>query len=126
VLKGNQVAGFPAVEFFPQGEWRYGIDAALAKTPAKIQVTEAPVGENPFLAASAPVKLTLPLHGLPGWAAEWRPVIDPAPENLKDAAKNPTTLPSAAESAPAAKAETRTLVPYGATHLRITTLPVIG
>ena len=126
VLRGNIVAGFPAVEFFPRSEWRYGIDADLTKALAKTQVKESPVGENPFMAESTPVRLTVPLRVLPKWAEDWKPVLVPAPIDLKDAAKNPTALPSQAERVTAGKAEAMTLLPYGATHLRLTTLPVIG
>jgi hypothetical protein len=126
VLRENNVEGFPAVEFYPESEWRYGMDAALAGTPEKIQVHESPVLANPFLAETVPLRLTVPLRELPGWAAEWTPVVDPPPDDLKLAAKNPAKLPSEAEMASPGAVEEMTLLPYGATHLRLTTLPVIG
>lgn len=126
VLKGNNVAGFPAVEFFPQSEWRYGIEADLTKTLAKAQVEESPVGENPFLTDSTPVQLIVPLRALHGWAADWKPVLEPVSVDGKDTAKNPTALPNEAERSSPGKLEGMTLLPYGATHLRVTTLPVIA
>jgi hypothetical protein len=125
VLRGNNVEGFPAVEFFPQSEWRYGLDAALEASLAKVQVKESPVPENPFLAESTPVRLTAPLRGLPGWAADWKPILEPAPDDLKQAPKNPADLPSDAELQSRGEVTRMTLVPYGATHLRVTTFPVI-
>jgi hypothetical protein len=126
VLKGNNVEGFPAVEFFPESEWRYGMDSALAGMPEKIQVHESPVPANPYLAESVPVRLTAPLRAVPGWAAEWKPVIEPPSDDLKLAAKNPAELPGEEERDSPGAVEAMTLVPYGATHLRLTTLPVIG
>jgi hypothetical protein len=126
VLKGNNVQGFPAMEFFPAGEWRYGVDAALEAEVGKIEVKESPVRDNPFLAEASPVRLSAPLRGIPGWAAEWKPVMDSAVTDLKLAPKNPTDLPTQAEMQSAGNVEALAMVPYGATHLRVTTLPVIG
>lgn len=126
VLRGNNIEGFPAVEFFPQSEWRYGVDAALEVSPGRVLVKEAPMAANPFLVETTPVRLTIPLRGLPGWATEWKPVLDPPSEDLKQAAKNPTSLPGAEELQSPSPMARMTLVPYGATHLRVTTFPVIG
>jgi hypothetical protein len=125
VLKGNNIQGFPAVEFFPQSEWRYGMDAALETELGKIEMKESPVGDNPFLAESAPVRLNASLRAIPGWAAGWKS-IDPSVTDLKLAPKNPADLPTQAELQSAGHAERLAMVPYGATHLRVTTLPVIG
>ena len=125
ILRGNNIQGFPAVEFFPQSEWRYGVDSAVEASPARVLVKEFSMPANPFLAESTPVRLTVPLRGVPGWAADWKPVLDPPPEDLKQAAKNPTSLPDAAELESRGEVARMTLLPYGATHLRITTFPVI-
>ena len=125
VLKGNNVQGFPAVEFFPQSEWRYGVEAALAKSPEAFKVIESPMTENPFIVEQAPVRIEANLRALPQWAADWKPVMDPPPADLKQSPENPTSLPADTEFANVGASQTMTLVPYGATHLRITTLPVI-
>jgi hypothetical protein len=52
-------------------------------------------------------------------------VLDPPPDDLKLAPKNPAALPDETEAQPAAEAKVMTLVPYGSTHLRLTTLPVV-
>jgi hypothetical protein len=125
VLKGNNVEGFPSVQFFPDSEWRYAMDTSLAKDANKVQVQESPIGENPFLANSTPVRLSVPLQAIAGWAANWKPVVDPPPTDLKLAAKNPTNLPGAVALNSAGATEQMTMLPYGATHLRLTTLPII-
>jgi hypothetical protein len=124
-LKGNNVQGFPAVEFFPAGEWRFGMDATQKKTPGKFKVIESPMTDNPFLADNVPVRIEVPLCVLPQWEASWQPVLDPPPDDLKLAPKNPAALPDETEAQPAAEAKVMTLVPYGSTHLRLTTLPVV-
>jgi uncharacterized protein len=124
-LKGNNIQGFPAVEFFPQGEWRYGMDPAQKSAPEKFKVIEAPMPENPFLAESAPVRIEVPLRILPQWATSWRPVIEPASSNLKLAPHNPSSLPDDAEMQAVGEPTVLSLVPYGSTYLRLTTLPVI-
>lgn len=126
VLKGNDIAGFPAEEFFPAGEWRYGIDEGVKDAPEKFRVIESPMTGNPFLAETAPVRIEIPLRRLPQWEAMWTPEPGPLPTDLKMGLKNPASLPSDGELQAAAETKTLILVPYGATHLRLTTLPVIG
>ncbi len=125
VLKGNNVQGFPAVEFFPESDWRVGIDPSLKNTPDQIKVIESPMPENPFLADTVPVRLTLPLRPLPQWAPTWKPTMDPPPANLAQSPQNPAALPGTAELQSPGTPQTMTLVPYGSTHLRLTTLPSI-
>jgi hypothetical protein len=125
VLNGNNIQGFPAIEFFPAGEWRFGMDATRKGAPDKFKVIESPMPENPFLAETVPVRIEVPLRALPEWAAVWKPVIESPPEDLKMAPKNPASLPGEAEAQPVGESKTMTLVPYGSTHLRLTTLPVI-
>ncbi len=125
VLKGNNIQGFPAVEFFPASEWRYGLDSTASAAPEKFRVIESPVPANPFIADTAPVRLELPLRALPHWDAAWQPFADPANPDLKAAPKNPASLPADAELRDAGPRKIATLVPYGSTHLRLTTLPLI-
>jgi hypothetical protein len=125
VLKGNNVQGFPAVEFFPESEWRYGIDAAIKSDLDQIKVTESPMPENPFISDTVPVRLSVPLRALPQWSADWKAVAVPPPANLRQSPQNPAALPGNAELQTPGAVQTMTLVPYGSTHLRLTTLPAI-
>jgi hypothetical protein len=125
ILRGNDIQGFPAVEFFPAGEWRYGMDAVLKNAPQNFKAIESPMPENPFEAATVPVRIEVPLRALPGWAASWKPTLTPEPADLKLAPQNPTSLPGEGEAQAAGESRTMTLTPYGSTYLRLTTLPVI-
>jgi hypothetical protein len=125
ILKGNNIQGFPAVEFFPIGEWRYGLDAGQKAALGQFKVVESAMPENPFLADTTPVRIETSLRELPQWESAWTPVMDPPPADLKQAPKNPSALPGEAELQAAGSARTVTLVPYGATYLRLTTIPVI-
>ncbi len=125
VLKGNNVQGFPAVEFFPESEWRYGMEARLKKSLEQITMIEAPMPANPFVVETVPVRLSLQLRPLPQWAATWKAEPNPPPANLAQSPQNPATLPGDGELQAAGAGQSMTLVPYGATHLRLTTLPVI-
>jgi hypothetical protein len=125
VLKGNNIQGFPAVEFFPNSEWRYGMDAAQINSPQLFKAIESPMTDNPFLAEQVPVHIESTVRGLPQWAAAWKPVMDPPPSDLKQSPKNPVSLPAATEMQTIGASQPMRFVPYGATHLRLTTLPVI-
>lgn len=126
LLKGNNIQGFPAVEFFPVGEWRYGMDAAQKNAAQNFKVTELPMTENPFLAGRVPVKIEAPLRVLAQWQAAWQPVMQPPPANIKDAPKNPASLPAAGEFQSPGESKPVQLAPYGSTYLRLTTVPVIA
>jgi uncharacterized protein len=126
LLRGHDIRGFPEVEFYPETDWRYGIDAALKNDPAKIKVVESRVRDNPFVVEQAPVHLELPLRHLPGWSV---------PASAEGAKKSERTiqgpagvmaLPDREEKVAAGKPVMLEMVPYGATHLRLTTLPWVS
>jgi len=123
-LKGNLIQGFPAVEFYPGSEWRYGIDPALRSELGQVKVVETPMTENPFLPGHSPVHLELPLRRLPNWNPEWTAEPAPLPSGDLVAVKTPA-VPTPAELQGSEAATLKKMVPYGATHLRLTTLPLI-
>jgi len=111
LLSGHDIRAFPEVEFTAGSDWRYGVDAGLSDNLKKIKVVESAMTENPFIEGQTPVRLEVPLYLLPDWAT---------------GLSEPTGLPAAAQQQIDDRAKTMTLVPYGATHLRLTTLPVVG
>lgn len=115
LLGGHDIQGFPEIEFLPQSDWRYGFSRSLKSDPGKIEVVESAMPDNPFLEDQTPVRLELPLCSLPGWLRETNGA----------AYGEPRGLPLLSELRGAGRPETMTLVPYGSTHLRLTTLPVI-
>ena len=124
-LNGNFIQGFPAVEFEPLSEWRFGIDAAIKADLTQIKVVEAPMTENPFATGQSPVHLELPLRRLPNWMPEWRsePVMNADGE--LPYVVNPQALPQEKQMKDAETATPQRLVPYGSTHIRLTTLPLV-
>jgi hypothetical protein len=113
-LDGHEIRGFPEVEFQPQSDWRYGFGAAMKDHPSEIKVVEAAMTDNPFIVAQAPVWLVAPLYTLPDWAIT---------NGVKRA--EPAGLPNKKEREAEEKPTQVMLVPYGATHLRLTTVPVV-
>jgi len=114
-MGGHAIQGFPEVEFLPRSDWRCGFKQALKSDPGKIEVVETAMPDNPFLEDRTPVRLKLPLCPLPGWSPNTNDLTYGEPDGL----------PTASELRGAAPPQTATLVPYGATHLRLTTLPVV-
>ena len=125
LLQGHDIQGFPALEFYPQSEWRYGLDFANPGSVAK--VVESPMTDNPFLAAEVPVRIEIPLRHLPNWEPHWVADSPPDAHGNKPIITTPQLLPDHSEMAGApAAGVTKTLLPYGATHLRLTTIPIVS
>jgi len=116
-LAGHDIQGFPEVEFLPQSDWRYGFNASLKKDSSKIQVVESGMTDNPFIENQTPVQLEVPLGHLPGWGL--------LPDKDKGILNEPPGLPVANEELAEDLQTNGLFVPYGATHLRLTTIPVV-
>lgn len=115
LLGGHDIKGFPELEFLPQSDWRYGFDASLTNNLQDIKVVESDMTDNPFLESQTPLHLVLPLRPLPDW-----------PANPNSAyAGEPAGMPTVKERSVAGDPQWMTMVPYGSTHLRLTTLPVV-
>jgi hypothetical protein len=116
-MAGHDIQGFPEVEFLPQSDWRYGFNAAMKNDLSKIQVVESGMTDNPFLENQTPVQLEVPVCHLTSWGSlqnEDRSILN-----------EPSGLPAANEEQAEDLQTTRLFVPYGATHLRLTTIPVV-
>ncbi len=116
-LDGNYIQGFPAVQFTPASEWRYGMAAAQKATPESFTVVESSsLPDNPFDSTNPPVKIIVPLEPLPRWQASW---------SAANASQNPMALPTSSERSSAGATQKMTLVPYGSTYSRLTMIPVL-
>jgi uncharacterized protein len=124
-LNGNFIQGFPAVEFTPVSEWRYGIEPAVKVDLTRIKVVETAMTANPFVPGEAPVHLELPLRRLPQWKPDWTAEPAPNADGTPAHVVTPSSLPKEKEMNDAEAATPQRLVPYGSTHLRLTTLPII-
>jgi len=94
-------------QVFPTTAWNYALNIDAAVPARSIAVTEMEVGEAPFTARHAPVRLTVKARKVDAWRAE-------------DGAADP--LPQSPVTADAPE-ETIVLVPYAGAKLRITAFP---
>jgi hypothetical protein len=101
------------------------MDGALKNALDELKFIEAPMPKNPFVAEAAPVRIEAPLRALPGWEPGWKATPETPPDDLKTMPHNPADLPAEDEMLSAGPVQTLTLLPYGSTHLRLTTLPLI-
>jgi hypothetical protein len=117
-LLGREIRGFPEVEFLPASDWRYGFNTKLKNNVSAIKVVESRMKGNPFLEETTPVHLELPLDHLSAWS--------PNENEAGKIPKEPSGLPDEAARKADRQSVMMTLVPYGSTHLRLTTLPLIS
>ncbi len=94
-------------QVFPTGPWNYALSVDANAPARSLQVTETEIGESPFTAKHAPVRISAKARKVPDWRAE-------------DGAANPVPQSPVASSQPE---ETVTLIPYAAAKLRITAFP---
>jgi hypothetical protein len=107
------VAGTPPAadwEVHPRSPWNYALD--LAGQDA-LRFERRPAGKRPFSPEGAPVAAAARGRRVPGWGIE------------RGAAAAPPESPLPPDAVEGPPVELR-LLPYGATRLRVTALPVLG
>ncbi|HUJ09091.1 MAG TPA: beta-L-arabinofuranosidase domain-containing protein [Verrucomicrobiae bacterium] len=125
-LRGHNIQGFPEVEFYPESDWRYGFPASLKTELPKIKVVESPMTDNPLVESQTPVRLEVPLYHVPDWAPKWTTNIQAEPNGAVRLAAEPCVLPRVELQTDDQEPVPMVMVPYGATHLRLTTLPLVA
>ena len=115
LLGGHDIQGFPEIEYYPLSDWRYGFPASLKNELSNIREIESDMTDNPFIETNTPVQLELPLCPLSDWV--------PAVNGVRPG--EPSGLPTADQRHATGPETIMTLVPYGSTHLRLTTLPIV-
>ena len=94
-------------EVYPTTPWNYALIIDNDNLPASFQVTQLPVGHQPFSIDEAPVEIKVKARRLPEWQ-----IVD-------DSAGPLPTSPATSKQ----PEETISLIPYGAAKLRITAFP---
>ncbi len=104
--------GFPDLQCEPTTPWNFGLVVNQSAPASSFKFVQGPVPANPFILAEVPVRMTAQARRLPSWtlAHNGRMAFDPP-------------VSPVASSEPE---ETVTLVPIGATKLRVTSFPWIG
>jgi hypothetical protein len=96
-------------QVYPTTQWNYALALDSASPAHDIAAVEGEVGNRPFSAKGAPVKLHVKGRKLPSWHAE-EGAANPVPQS-------PVTSDEAEE--------TITMIPYAAAKLRITAFPLL-
>lgn len=110
---------FPTWEANPAGEWKYGVAIDPAKASSQVEVKQK--SSTPNLETSswpwsdAPTVLTVPARKLNGWEYETNP--------KEPHQKFTPQLPDPANLKASEQVERITLVPFGATQLRMSIFP---
>ena len=112
-------ADFPSWEATPASQWNYGLDLDPAKPEASVEFHRKPLADDEALDpwVEPPTSITVPARLIAGWDLQANP-DDPSQ-------KFTSPLPDVTARKPAGPATRITLVPYGATELRLTIFPTL-
>lgn len=112
LTKTHAVKGFADYEIHPESPWNYGLVTGAVDLNKTVKVIKSAMPENPFIAASAPVKLKLQAKRIPGWTLSYNKVT------AFDVPFSPVASNESTEEI--------TLVPFGSENIRLSCFPVIG
>ena len=100
----------------PASPWNYGLAINEDKLSSEIQVRRKPMTEDPWM--DPPIIAIVSLNKMSGW--------DLAADEKDPNQKYTPPLPDVTKGSVAAETERTSLVPYGATHLRVTIFPNVS
>jgi DUF1680 family protein len=110
-------ANFPEWDATPAVPWNYGIAAEEGRLRSQTQVQRLPVTADPWV--DPPLRLTVPLKRIAGWELR----VDPRNPDRRQTPPLPEIDEQMSKALATTPVEQVALVPYGATHLRLTILP---
>ena len=96
-------------ELYPTEPWNHGLAVDSDDLDASIELSTDAPGDRPFSPEGAPVEMTLDMFELPDWTLDGN--------NAGPVPRSPTTA--------AGEPESKRLVPYGCTNLRVTEFPLV-
>lgn len=112
VTKTHAVAGFTDYEIRPESPWNYGLLLKKGNLNSNFKVVKSDMTENPFIAATSPVKLKVQAKKIPSWGLSYHKMA------AFDVPFSPVLSTEPDEEV--------TLVPYGSENIRLSCFPVIG
>lgn len=117
---------FPAWNLFPASRWNYAL-CVNEKNLAKIaKIIHKPLTDDPWSLETVPIEMEIPAHPIRGWKLIRKSSVLPEYSETQKGQfvfTPPLPDPHSLRKHIVKKIETVTLVPYGATHLRITIFP---
>jgi len=116
VIPRYSTSDFPCWNAMAASSWNYGLAIDEEQLSSEIQVRRKPMTEDPWI--EPPIIATVPLKKIEGWELS----ADEKDQNQKYT----PSLPDVTKHSVAAETERIALVPYGATHLRLTIFPDVS
>ncbi|MFC3559515.1 beta-L-arabinofuranosidase domain-containing protein [Pedobacter jamesrossensis] len=111
-IKEFSVKGFYETEITPNSPWNYGLLTESGDINKNVTLVRSSIPENPFVQEQAPLKLKMKAKLIPSWTLDYKGT----------AAFDVPFSPVLSNE----KTEEVTLVPFGATNLRVSIFPTIG
>jgi hypothetical protein len=110
---------FPSWEATPASAWNYGVELDPAKLESEVEIKRKPALANPLHDPweNPPIMLTVPARRIEDWE------LQSNPDNMSQKFTPP--LPDLSTSRVCDTGERVSLIPYGATQLRVTIFPAL-